>query len=344
MSKDYFAEFPPELILLLPPSLSMASLNALTLTCRRLHETLQPELESRITPQLVRELLMWAAASKPHIVAKLLSPPHSIHPDPGDGAWLWHQTALHVAARTGNIESARLLLAAGANPGAMWDQNEYQPLHLAAQNKDLEMMRLLLDHGAPIDSVYGSDGCSESALHYACSIEHLDMITFLLERGANLECRGHYGSALGFAVHGRSLEVAKLLLDKGADATVTVPLFALLEGGPPLPHQANLLYIAMGLRHPISNRAVSNRALRRRQMDHTPPKWEGLPLSEERKNLTALLLAHGANKDTTMQTISEQLAALAKEAQHTEGDYLEIIAKMLKDAEDAIPEVLRMLK
>lgn len=58
----------------------------------------------------------------------------------------------------------------------------------------------------------------------------------------------------------------------------------------------------------------------------------------------AILLAHAANKDTTMQTISKHLAALAKEAQHTEGDYLEIIAKMLKDAEDAIPEVLRMLK
>jgi hypothetical protein len=340
MSKDYFAEFPPELILLLPPSLSMASLNALTLTCRRLHETLQPELESRITPQLARELLLWAAASKPHIVAKLLSPPHSIHPDPGDGSWFWHQTALHIAARAGNIESAGLLLAAGANPGAIWDQDEYQPLHLAAQNKDLEMMRLLLDHGAPIDSVYGCDGCSESALHYACSIEHLDMITFLLGRGANLECRGHYGNALGFAVHRRNLEVVKLLLDKGADATVTVPLFVLLEGGPPLPHQANLLYIAMGLRHP-----TSNRGWRRRQMDHDPaPKWEGLPLSEERRNLMAILLAHGANKDTTMQTISKHLAALAKEAQHTEGDYLEIIAKMLTEAEDAIPEVLRMLK
>ncbi|KAJ6582135.1 hypothetical protein B0H19DRAFT_1370265 [Mycena capillaripes] len=52
MSKDYFKELPPELILLLSTSLSAASLNALVLTCHRLRQILQPELESRITPQL----------------------------------------------------------------------------------------------------------------------------------------------------------------------------------------------------------------------------------------------------------------------------------------------------
>ncbi|KAJ6582136.1 hypothetical protein B0H19DRAFT_1252270 [Mycena capillaripes] len=52
MSKDYFKELPPELILLLSTSLSAASLNASVLTCRRLHQILQPELKSRITPQL----------------------------------------------------------------------------------------------------------------------------------------------------------------------------------------------------------------------------------------------------------------------------------------------------
>jgi hypothetical protein len=42
----------------------------LALTCRRLHEILQPELESRITPELAGRLLRWATAnSKPNIVA-----------------------------------------------------------------------------------------------------------------------------------------------------------------------------------------------------------------------------------------------------------------------------------
>jgi hypothetical protein len=51
-SKDDFEEFPPELILLLSNFLSTPSLNALGSTCRRVHEILQPELESRITPDL----------------------------------------------------------------------------------------------------------------------------------------------------------------------------------------------------------------------------------------------------------------------------------------------------
>jgi ankyrin repeat protein len=282
-------------------------------------------------------LLLWAAASKPHIVAKLLSPPHSIHPSPSS-RWPFSKTPLHVAAKAGNLEIVRLLLDAGADPAAEWDQDEYyQALHLAAENKDLEMMKLLLDHGAPIDAAFGYDGRSENALHYACTIAHMEMIQLLLDRGANLECRGHYGSALGFAVHWRNLDVIKLLLDKDADVTVTAPLFIVLDGGPPSPHKASLLYIAMDLRHPSSDR---DRQRWLRQQRSPAKRWEGLPLSQEKKELMALLMAHGASKDAAMDTILKHLTALAKEAQHTEERYLEVIAGMLKEAEDAVPTVL----
>ncbi|KAJ6514285.1 ankyrin repeat-containing domain protein [Mycena vitilis] len=335
MSKDYFEELPPELIALLPPSLPIASLNALALTCRRLHEILQPELESRITPQLARKLLLWAAASKPHIVKKLLAPPHSMHPDPGNGAPMyWCETPLHVAAKAGNTQITNLLLDAGADPAAEWDQDEFQPLHLATMNKDLDMMKLLLDRGSPVDASFGCDGASESALHYACAIGNLDMVRLLLERGASIEHRGHYGSALGFAVHRQKLDVVKFLLVKGADATLTVPLFILLDGGPPQPHHANLLYNAMQLRHPVSDRFRRPRA--------PVGRWEGLPLSRGTKELMALLLAHGASKETAMQTITSHLAPLAKAAQHSEEEFLEVVSGMFKDAEDAIPDVMRV--
>ncbi|KAK7024833.1 hypothetical protein R3P38DRAFT_2951382 [Favolaschia claudopus] len=51
MPRDYIENLPPELILLLAPSLPIGSLNAFISTCRRTHEILQPELESRITPK-----------------------------------------------------------------------------------------------------------------------------------------------------------------------------------------------------------------------------------------------------------------------------------------------------
>ncbi|KAJ7227877.1 ankyrin repeat-containing domain protein [Mycena haematopus] len=196
MSKGYFEEFPPELVLLLSPLLPTPFLNALALTCHRFHGILQLELESRITPDLGWELLLWAAGSRPHIVAKLLSPPHSIHPTDNK----WGQNPLHIAVDSGNTEGVRLLLNAGAN-AALEDSQLGLPIHLAAQNNDLEIMELLLDHGAPIDAKLGSD---ETALHLACWMGHFEMTELLLERGADIECSGHYGSALGFAVARRN--------------------------------------------------------------------------------------------------------------------------------------------
>ncbi|KAJ6530104.1 ankyrin repeat-containing domain protein [Mycena capillaripes] len=245
MSKDDFGELPPELILLLCVFLSTPSLNALGLTCNRLHEILQPELESRITPELSRGLLQWAVrASKPHIVAKLLSPPHSVVPEK-DLVYLG-ETDLHIATKAKNIEIARLLLEAGANVAATCGEDDDTALQAAVNNGDLEMMKLLLDHGAPVDYW---------ALRRACAVGNLGMVKLLLEHdmGANnTSFSGKLGSALGTAVRNRQLEVVRYLLDRGADATATVSLYSYSEGGHPPPLHANLLYIAMDLRPPVA--------------------------------------------------------------------------------------------
>ncbi|KAJ7509534.1 ankyrin repeat-containing domain protein, partial [Mycena galericulata] len=130
-------------------------------------------------------------------------------------------TPLHVAAEAKNTEIAALLLHAGADPSAQWEQDWYQALHLAAMKEDVEMMKLLLDHGAPIDDRWGCDGCSENARHFACSKGNFEMVELLLSRGADLESHGHYGTALGFAVR-RNLNIGlvKFLLNKGAKAEV----------------------------------------------------------------------------------------------------------------------------
>ncbi|KAJ6481147.1 ankyrin repeat-containing domain protein [Mycena sanguinolenta] len=177
MTKAYFDELPPELILQLSPALPTASLNTLALTCRRLHQTTQPDIEARITPELARNLLLWAAAAHPHIVIKLLSLPHSMHPDPGG---FYYQTPLHVAAKAGNLETAWLLLDTGASPVALWDQDEYQPPHLAVENKDVAMATLLLDCGAPINHWFGCDRASETTLQNACWMGHLELVKLLL--------------------------------------------------------------------------------------------------------------------------------------------------------------------
>jgi hypothetical protein len=325
---SYLDEFPPELVLLLSILLAPETLNALALTCRRLHEILQPELESRITPELAGRLLRWATAnSKPYLVAKFLFPPHSTHPTPpGGGNWYISETVLHIAAQSGNTEIAALLLEVGGNQKAEYGQDDYQPFHLAVQRRDLEMMKLLLDYRAPIDA--GFHG--QTALHYACGIGHLGMIELLLQWGADVESWGSRGTPLGAAVKGRRFEVVKYLIDRGADATVTVPLF---EGTLPPPGRANLLYVAMDLRHPTGSGLMQ--IIMKRKQKPLSAEWEGLPMSEAKKELMATLMVHGASKDAAMATISENLTALAKEVGCTEEEYLDIIARMFKEAQDA---------
>ncbi|KAJ6467578.1 ankyrin repeat-containing domain protein, partial [Mycena vitilis] len=134
-------------------------------------------------------------------------------------------TLLPIAVDTGNTTIASLLLQAGADPTEWTDHGalyECQPLHWAATKKNLEMMKVLLNHNAPLDTQAASAGCSETVLQMACSTGHLEMVKLLLGYGANTECVGHYGTALGFALHSQSvnLDVVKMLLANGADASV----------------------------------------------------------------------------------------------------------------------------
>ncbi len=56
-------------------------------------------------------------------------------------------SSLHVAAREGNMERARLLLDAGADPNAT-DYEGWTPLYLAVYNGRTEFAKLLLEAGA----------------------------------------------------------------------------------------------------------------------------------------------------------------------------------------------------
>ena len=54
---------------------------------------------------------------------------------------------LGTAAFSGDVDSARVLLEAGASPDGR-GEGGFTPLHSAAQNGNLEFVRLLLEHGA----------------------------------------------------------------------------------------------------------------------------------------------------------------------------------------------------
>lgn len=114
-------------------------------------------------------------------------------------------TPLMYAAREGQIESARLLLDAGAKVNEV-DTNNISPLLMAISNNHTAMARFLIDRGADIHATdrYGRTPLFAAIemrnvdLHYV-TFEHmvtaedrkeiLDFITMLLDRGVNPNIR-----------------------------------------------------------------------------------------------------------------------------------------------------------
>ncbi|KAJ7698057.1 hypothetical protein B0H17DRAFT_1197041 [Mycena rosella] len=135
MSSNCFDELPPELILLLPQFLSTGSLNATIMTSRRLREVLQPELESRLTPELGWELLPWAAGTKPHIVRKVV--------------WYNEYQPLRLAAMNEDLEITRLLHGGALllNRGASLEHIRRAPSQLGSPSQ-LDAVKIFLDKGA----------------------------------------------------------------------------------------------------------------------------------------------------------------------------------------------------
>jgi len=65
-------------------------------------------------------------------------------------------TALHLAARLGNLELARLLLGRGAQLEAQTETTGSTPLKLAVFFAHIDMVKLLLEEGADIDNPGGT--------------------------------------------------------------------------------------------------------------------------------------------------------------------------------------------
>lgn len=141
------------------------------------------------------------------------------------------QDALRVAVNCGYTEIAEYLLKAGANPNIVDERSGWTPLFTARREAGIEITRLLLSHGADVNH---EDQNGRHVLYFTVCDKNLALTKFLLESGAKPECHGMETPL--FVAAQKNYEVAKLLIDHGADVNgrgeygMTVLMNAAKEG------------------------------------------------------------------------------------------------------------------
>ena len=96
-------------------------------------------------------------------------------------------TLLYYAACEGQIDIARILLAAGAGVNEPVGKDCNSPLQAAAANGHAEMVRFLLGQGAGVN-VTDKHGCCYP-LKLAAHFGHVETVKLLLEAGAKVQTR-----------------------------------------------------------------------------------------------------------------------------------------------------------
>jgi ankyrin repeat protein len=129
------------------------------------------------------------------------------------------EMALLAAARTGNVDVVKLLLANNADVNVKSDWKR-TALMTASKKGHIEIVRLLVAAGADLDCK--EDGWRDmTALHYAIKEGHTEIALFLIERGADITSKDHHETtALEYAFKYKHFDVAKALFEKSMELDI----------------------------------------------------------------------------------------------------------------------------
>jgi ankyrin repeat protein len=136
-------------------------------------------------------------------------------------------TLLHIAADKGNADICKILIDAGAIVKS--DDYGKTPLHVAAASGNVEVCKILI--GGRLADVYAKDDKGKTPFDYAESVEIKDFLCNVAVK--LLEAENHQGSKktpLLLAITHANVDVVKYLVERGADISVTdeygeAPLF-----------------------------------------------------------------------------------------------------------------------
>lgn len=218
-------------------------------------------------------------------------------------------TALLFAAQTGSVESARLLLAAGANANDVAGDGK-SALVLAAFSANGDVAKVLLDAGADPNAA----GAGYTALHAAALRGDVALVKALLSKGANPNAtltKGspvrRFGSQYALSTPftgGTPLIVAAAYLEVGV-------MRALLDGGAQataaLPNGMSALHLAAAAQMEMETRPSD--LARWNVIDNDTPSVPRSP--EDAVAAVKMLLDAGADANTSTETGETPLHAAA---------------------------------
>lgn len=238
-------------------------------------------------------------------------------------------TALMVASFQGSLEVVQALLAAKADVNATMSEkkNGETALTFAVQKGDVEVVRALLAANADVNHV-SSNG--NSPLYVAARTANLNMVKVLLTAKPKLNLQPEGGNTeLMYAIsNGRDPEVARLLMEAGADVNLSTDsgITALMLAAQ---RDVAMVQRLLAAGPEVNYRWCSGLA--------NPPRPAGLAFPWDRVNSTALAIASSLGKVEIVQAL---LGAKA-DVNLAQCDGKTPLMLALENEHQAVAEVLR---
>ncbi|KAJ3044862.1 hypothetical protein HK097_001348 [Rhizophlyctis rosea] len=209
---------------------SLSTMEAVASYIQMNHESL-----ARIS---VRNQKFWQAVSdgELEVVKHLADAEDPVREDPEDtplspttnvlGAQDWDGNGpVMLAAKAARLDVLKYLLAEKQLTANVTNYMDQTPLHIA---RSTDLCNLVLEHGCPLDAV---DTQGNTALNLAVQSRNLEIATLLLDRGADPNIQNHLNKS---ALHYADLLLTTLLLSQDADVNIRDS-----EGLTPLIHHAH---------------------------------------------------------------------------------------------------------
>lgn len=135
-------------------------------------------------------------------------------------AWAGPDADLVEAAKTGDMAAVNAALKAGTSPDSTNERGATALMMAAAYNHP-KIVNRLIEAGADTERTHSGSN-NATALMFASSAADADMVKLLLAKGAKLDTRDKKGDpAINWAVYSGRPAIAQVLLDAGADTSLT---------------------------------------------------------------------------------------------------------------------------